>query len=38
MREKRTAGHLINAWTEVDKADDPSFFIRFLDASRVLCA
>ena len=35
MTEKRTAGHLINAWSEVDKADDPSFFIRFLDASRV---
>ena len=35
MTEKRTAGHLNDAWIEVDKTDDPSFFVRFLDASRV---
>ena len=35
MTEKRTASHLNNAWIEVDKTDDPSFFVRFLDASRV---
>jgi hypothetical protein len=33
MTEKRTAGHLNDAWIEVDKTDDPSFFVRFLDAS-----
>jgi ubiquinone/menaquinone biosynthesis C-methylase UbiE len=35
MTEKRTASHLNDAWIEVDKTDDPSFFVRFLDASRV---
>jgi ubiquinone/menaquinone biosynthesis C-methylase UbiE len=35
MTEKRAAGHLNDAWIEVDKTDDPKFFIRFLDASRV---
>lgn len=35
MTEKRTAGHFNDAWIEVDKTDDPGFFVRFLDASRV---
>ena len=35
MTEKRTASHFNDAWIEVDKTDDPGFFVRFLDASRV---
>jgi ubiquinone/menaquinone biosynthesis C-methylase UbiE len=35
MTEKRRAGHLDDAWLEVDRTEDPSFFVRFLDASRV---
>ena len=35
MTEKRIAGHMNDAWIEVDETDDPGFFIRFLDASRV---
>lgn len=32
--EKVKAGHLGNAWIQVDRSEDPSFFIRFLDATR----
>lgn len=35
MTEKRAAGHMDNAWMQVDETGDPGFFIRFLDASRV---
>jgi ubiquinone/menaquinone biosynthesis C-methylase UbiE len=35
MTETRKAGHLNDAWIEVDQTDDPSFFVRFLDASRI---
>jgi len=32
--EKPAAGHMDNAWLQVDQTSDPGFFIRFLDASR----
>jgi ubiquinone/menaquinone biosynthesis C-methylase UbiE len=32
-RECKT-GHFDDAWLQVDKTNDPSFFVRFLDASR----
>ena len=32
--DKRTGGHLDNAWLQVDRSEDPGFYIRFLDASR----
>jgi len=32
--ERPAAGHMDNAWLQVDKTSDPGFFIRFLDASR----
>ena len=35
MAEKRITGHFDDAWLQVDKTDDPGFFVRFLDASRV---
>lgn len=34
MTEKRITGHFDDAWLQVDKTDDPGFFVRFLDASR----
>lgn len=34
MIEKRSSGHLYDAWIQVDETDDPGFFVRFLDASR----
>jgi ubiquinone/menaquinone biosynthesis C-methylase UbiE len=34
MTEQRKTGHFDDAWLNVDKTDDPSFFVRFLDASR----
>ena len=34
MRGTRKAGHLDDAWLQVDGTDDPGFFVRFLDASR----
>ena len=34
MTEKRTTGHFDDGWLQVDKTADPTFFIRFLDASR----
>ena len=34
MPEKLAAGHMDNAWIQVDQTSDPGFFIRFLDASR----
>ncbi len=35
MTEKRSTGHFDDAWIHMDETDDPGFFIRFLDASRV---
>ncbi|MEP6756587.1 MAG: methyltransferase domain-containing protein [Chthonomonadales bacterium] len=35
MIEKRATGHFDDAWIHMDETDDPEFFIRFLDASRV---
>jgi ubiquinone/menaquinone biosynthesis C-methylase UbiE len=34
MSNKQPAGHLNNAWINVDETDDPEFFVRFLTASR----
>jgi ubiquinone/menaquinone biosynthesis C-methylase UbiE len=34
MTEKSTTGHFNDGWLQVDRTTDPSFFIRFLDASR----
>jgi ubiquinone/menaquinone biosynthesis C-methylase UbiE len=34
MNPERRTGHFNDAWLQVDRADDPSFFVRFLDASR----
>jgi ubiquinone/menaquinone biosynthesis C-methylase UbiE len=34
MTEKRTTGHFDDGWLQVDRTDDPGFFVRFLDASR----
>ena len=34
MSERRTTGHLDDAWIHMDETDDPGFFVRFLDASR----
>ncbi len=34
MPETRKPGHLGDGWLQVDSSDDPSFFVRFLDASR----
>jgi ubiquinone/menaquinone biosynthesis C-methylase UbiE len=34
MPEIPIAGHLDNAWIQVDQTNDPGFFIRFLDTSR----
>ena len=35
MIEKTSTGHFDDAWIHVDETDDPHFFVRFLDASRV---
>jgi len=35
MTEKPSTGHFDDAWINVDETDDPNFFVRFLDASRV---
>lgn len=32
--DRLKAGHFADAWIHVDRTDDPSFFIRFLDATR----
>lgn len=34
MADKHTPEHLDNAWITIDTADDPDFFIHFLDATR----
>ncbi len=34
MTDKRPSGHLGDAWIEIDKTDDPRFFVGFLDATR----
>jgi SAM-dependent methyltransferase len=34
LDERLATGHLGGGWLEVDKASDPGFFVRFLDASR----
>ncbi len=34
MSSDRRSGHFDDAWQQVDKTDDPGFFVRFLDASR----
>lgn len=34
MSKKPAAGHLDDAWIQVDQTDNPAFFIGFLDASR----
>lgn len=34
MNSERRSGHFDDAWQQVDKTDDPGFFVRFLDASR----
>jgi ubiquinone/menaquinone biosynthesis C-methylase UbiE len=34
MASERRTGHFDDAWLQVDKTDDPSFFVQFLDASR----
>ena len=34
MDKKAETGHFDNAWMQVDAAEDPGFFVRFLDASR----
>lgn len=34
VTEKRTTGHFDDGWLQVDRTDDPGFFVRFLDASR----
>ncbi len=34
LAKKVKAGHLDDAWIQIDRSEDPSFFIRFLDATR----
>ncbi len=34
MNNKQSAGHLNNAWINIDETDDPEFFVQFLTASR----
>lgn len=34
MTSARKPGHFDDAWLDVDRTDDPGFFVRFLDASR----
>lgn len=34
MSKQETTGHFNNSWLNIDKTDDPSFFVKFLDASR----
>ncbi len=35
MAKDTFIGHFDDAWIEVDRTEDPTFFVRFLDASRV---